>query len=98
MELRYYDIPQNEFLIALQNQNWQNKCQTEEGGLHFHNLLEIGLCVQGYGIMRLEEENRYAEYYPRKFPAQHDAAGTGRKYMGLLICRPGEDPGIRLSG
>ena len=30
MELRYYDIPQNEFLIALQNQNWQNKYQTEE--------------------------------------------------------------------
>ncbi len=29
MELRYYDIPQNEFLIALQNQNWQNKYQTE---------------------------------------------------------------------
>ena len=28
MELRYYDIPQNEFLIALQNQNWQNKYQT----------------------------------------------------------------------
>ena len=45
MELRYYDIPQNEFLIALQNQNWQNKYQTEEDGLHFHNLLEIGLCV-----------------------------------------------------
>ena len=39
MELRYYDIPQNEFLIALQNQNWQNKYQTEEDGLHFHNLL-----------------------------------------------------------
>ena len=38
MELRYYDIPQNEFLIALQNQNWQNKYQTEEDGLHFHNL------------------------------------------------------------
>lgn len=46
MELRYYDIPQNEFLIALQNQNWQNKYQTEEDGLHFHNLLEIGLCVR----------------------------------------------------
>ena len=103
MELRYYDIPQNEFLIALQNQNWQNKYQTEEDGLHFHNLLEIGLCVQGYGIMRLEEENVHFEtgmlsIIPRKFPAQHDAAGTGRKYMGLLICRPGENPGIRLSG
>lgn len=41
MELRYYDIPQNEFLIALQNQNWQNKYQTEEDGLHFSQLLEI---------------------------------------------------------
>ena len=73
MELRYYDIPQNEFLIALQNQNWQNKYQTEEDGLHFHNLLEIGLCVQGYGIMRLEEENVHFEtgmlsIIPANFP------------------------------
>ena len=37
MELRYYDIPQNEFLIALQNQNWQNKYQTEEDGLHLRS-------------------------------------------------------------
>lgn len=44
MELRYYDIPQNEFLIALQNQNWQNKYQTESDLLHFHNLMEIGVC------------------------------------------------------
>ena len=56
MELRYYDIPQNEFLIALQNQNWQNKYQTESDVLHFHNLMEIGICRCGQGTMRLEDD------------------------------------------
>ena len=56
MELRYYDIPQNEFLIALQNQNWQNKYQTESDLLHFHNLMEIGVCRRGHGTMRLEDD------------------------------------------
>ena len=62
MELRYYDIPQNEFLIALQNQNWQNKYQTQTDLLHFHNLMEIGICRRGHGTMRLEDE--VAEYGP----------------------------------
>lgn len=56
VELRYYDIQQNEFLLALQNKNWQNKYQTETDGLHFHNLLEIGICSQGQGTMRLEDQ------------------------------------------
>ena len=56
VELRYYDIQQNEFLLALQNKNWQNKYQTESDGLHFHNLLEIGICSQGQGTMRLEDQ------------------------------------------
>ena len=56
MELRYYDIPQNEFLIALQNQNWQNKYQTESDLLHFHNMMEIGVCRRGHGTMRLEDD------------------------------------------
>ena len=55
VELRYYDIQQEEFLIALQNRNWQNKYQTEADSLHFHNLLEIGICTQGHGTMRLED-------------------------------------------
>ena len=100
MELRYYDIPQNEFLIALQNQNWQNKYQTEEDGLHFHNLLEIGLCVQGYGIMRLEEENVHFEtgmlsIIPANFPhSTMPQAPEGNTWAYLFVdpenARPAE--------
>ena len=90
--------------MPYKNQNWQNKYQTRrKTGFAFHNLLEIGLCVQGYGIMRLEEENVHFEtgmlsIIPANFPHSTMPQAHGRKYMGLLICRPGEDPGIRLSG
>lgn len=56
MELRYYDVPQNEFLIVLLGQIWQHKYQEQSDLLHFHNLLEIGICRRGLGKMRLEDE------------------------------------------
>ncbi|MCI6536515.1 AraC family transcriptional regulator [uncultured Eubacterium sp.] len=93
MELRYYDIPQNEFLIALQNQNWQNKYQTEEDGLHFHNLLEIGLCMQGYGTMRLEEETVHFEtgmisIIPANFPHSTMPEGPDGNTWAYLFVDP----------
>ncbi|MCD8150267.1 MAG: AraC family transcriptional regulator [Clostridiales bacterium] len=54
VELRYYEIPQNEFLIALQGGAWKRKY---ENLMHFHNLLEIGVCRSGNGVMRLEDED-----------------------------------------
>ncbi|MEI3339032.1 MAG: hypothetical protein V8R80_02980 [Eubacterium sp.] len=47
MELRYYDVPQNEFLIALQGETWKRKYGSEDSLMHFHNLLEIGVCRSG---------------------------------------------------
>lgn len=55
MELRYYDVPQNEFLIALQGETWKRKYGSEDSLMHFHNLLEIGICRSGTGFMRLDD-------------------------------------------
>jgi AraC-like DNA-binding protein len=55
MELRYYDVPRNEFLIALCGDAWKRKYGSEDDLMHFHNLLEIGICHSGKGIMRMED-------------------------------------------
>lgn len=57
MELRYYDVPQNEVLIALHGDAWKRKYGSEDDLMHFHNLLEIGLCHSGKGFLRLEDTN-----------------------------------------
>ncbi len=56
VELRYYDIPQNEFLIALQGDSWKRKYGSRDKLMHFHNLLEIGVCRSGTGTMQMEQE------------------------------------------
>lgn len=56
VELRYYDVPQNEFLIALQGDPWKRKYGSKDALMHFHNLLEIGVCRYGNGIMKMEHD------------------------------------------
>ncbi len=56
VELRYYDIPQNEFLIALWGDYWKRQYGTEGSLIHFHNLMEIGICHYGIGEMVMEQE------------------------------------------
>lgn len=55
MELRYYDVPQSDFLLALQGDNWKRRYGTENNIMHFHNLLEIGVCFQGGGTLWMED-------------------------------------------
>lgn len=57
MELRYYDVPQSEFLIALHGDAWKRKYGSEDDIMHFHNLLEIGVCHSGNGKMRFEDSD-----------------------------------------
>lgn len=57
VELRYYDIPQNEYLIALQGDYWKRQYGTRDSLMHFHNLMEIGICHYGTGVMLMEQES-----------------------------------------
>lgn len=55
MEFRYYDIPSREFAMALQGEEWYREYGEGVVKLHFHNLMEIGCCKYGYGILRLDD-------------------------------------------
>lgn len=56
VELRFYEIPQNEYVLALLGENWIRDYGHDEVGLHFHNLMEIGVCRGGTGELVLDEE------------------------------------------
>lgn len=56
IELRFYEIPQNEYVLALLGENWVRDYGHEKMQLHFHNLMEIGVCQSGSGELVLDEE------------------------------------------
>lgn len=73
IELRFYEVPQNEYVLALLGDRWIRDYGYEGIGLHFHNLMEIGFCRQGTGRLVLnEEEQPYREkmvsIIPQNYP------------------------------
>lgn len=55
MEFRYYEIPQNEPLLARMGDMWIMEYGWQVDFLHFHNLLEIGYCYYGEGDMIFDD-------------------------------------------
>ena len=73
MEFRFYELPQGEAALVLCGESWVRVYGHEELHLHFHNLMELGICRQGVGDMFLDEE--VYKYHsgditiiPEKFP------------------------------
>ena len=58
MELRFYEVPQNEYVLALLGDSWIRDYGHDESNLHFHNLMEIGYCKHGTGELILNEESK----------------------------------------
>ena len=63
IELRYYEKPVGEPVIALLGDGWIREYGKDTNGkmidnLHFHNLMEIGYCVSGEGKMIFDGENK----------------------------------------
>lgn len=58
VEFRFYEIPQNEPLLALMGDKWKQVYGRDIDHLHFHNLLEIGYCYYGDGDLVLDT-NKY---------------------------------------
>lgn len=56
VEFRYYEIPQNEPLLALMGDKWIQYYGHAVDFMHFHNLLEIGYCYFGVGDLVLEDK------------------------------------------
>lgn len=56
IELRFYEIPQNEYVLALLGENWIRDYGHDGVNFHFHNVMEVGVCRNGTGELILDEE------------------------------------------
>ncbi len=57
LEFRYYEIPQNQPVLALLGEKWIQNYGAGIEFLHFHNYMEIGYCYGGVGDLVLDDIN-----------------------------------------
>lgn len=55
-EFRFYEIPQEESVLALMGSKWIQVYGENIDNMHFHNLLEIGYCHYGDGDLVIEDD------------------------------------------
>ena len=55
-EFRFYEVPQDESVLALMGSKWIQVYGENIDNLHFHNLLEIGYCHYGDGDLVIEDD------------------------------------------
>ncbi len=90
MELRYYEILKGDYLFTLQGEEWRRVYEFRDGLLHFHNLLEIGVCLEGEGDMLFEEERipyhpGMITVIPENYPHGTDGAAGTESYWEYLF-------------
>lgn len=90
MELRFYEVPQSEYVLALLGDSWIRNYGHDESNLHFHNLLEIGYCRNGTGELILNEDTYSYEpamvsVIPQNYPhitiSKEDAGPSFWEYL-----------------
>lgn len=52
---RYYELPEGELVQAITGDDWVCTYGTYAEDVHFHNVMEIGICRWGQGFMVLED-------------------------------------------
>ena len=57
VEYRYYEMPSDSHILALQGEKWIQSYGVDIDFLHLHNYMEIGYCYEGTGELILEEES-----------------------------------------
>lgn len=93
MELRYYDIPQKEYVLALLGEEWIREYGTEVIHLHFHNMMEIGYCREGRGSLTLDEhtipyEPEMLSIIPKNYPHTTDSERGKKSFWEYLFFDP----------
>jgi len=61
LEFHFYEIPQSESVRALMGESWRRVYGRDEKQMHFHNLMQIGICHEGSGVLTIDERK-----YPYK--------------------------------
>ncbi len=93
MEFRYYDPPQKEPVLAMIGDEWIREYGNGITYQHFHNLMEIGYCRSGYGILSLDERNLPYEpemisIVPRNYPHTTNSEEGTTSYWEYLFLDP----------
>lgn len=93
LEFRYYEVPQNEPLLALLGEEWIRIYGREKVHLHFHNMMEIGVCRDGYGVMEFNEtvipyEPGMFTVIPKNYPHTTTSAEGEKSYWEYLFFDP----------
>lgn len=94
MELRFYDVPQNEYVLALVGESWIREYGHDEPNMHFHNLYEIGYCRDGNGELVLDEmsydyQPGMVSLIPQNYPhTTLSRLGEGPSYWEYLFFDP----------
>lgn len=57
VQFRYYDMDENQVVIALTGKEWIREYGKGVEGLHFHNYFEVGFCHYGEGELVLGNES-----------------------------------------
>ena len=61
LEFRFYEIPRGESVLPLYGEQWTGTYGHNDICMHFHNLLEIGYCHHGRGLLVLGEKEHVYE-------------------------------------
>lgn len=92
MEFRFYEVPQNEYVLPLLGEKWICDYGPDESKLHFHNLMEIGFCRNGQGKLILDDDELFYQpgmlsIIPHHFPhvtvSDTDAGPSYWEYLFL---------------
>ena len=73
LQFRFYEIPQNQPVLALLGEKWIQNYGSAIDFLHFHNHMEIGFCYGGEGTLVLDKEhirfgNNMFSVIPKNYP------------------------------
>ncbi|MGI5977529.1 MAG: AraC family transcriptional regulator [Candidatus Limivicinus sp.] len=91
VQFRYYNLPEDSFVFAKLGPSWIREYGKGIDYLHFHNVLEIGVCQAGTGEMIFRDEIcRYEAgditVIPRKYPhTTNSTPGTYSHWEYLFI-------------
>lgn len=90
LDFRYYDMPQKEPVILCTGENYWRRLYGVDpyGQLHFHNILEIGICRDGTGKMVYPDDSApygagYISIIPRNIP--HDTRSNSLNFWEYIF-------------
>ena len=93
LEFRFYEIPRDEGVLALYGDEWRRVYGEGITTLHFHNLMEVGYCVEGEGTIVLDEREfsfhpGMFTVIPHNYPHTTNSAPGTKSYWEYLLFDP----------